>query len=256
MPTGTRRSQSHDVVGCSTVFDDNGEQQQQQSDAALIATQWWLNEAKRMRTAAVKMRGERDRFRTAVEDAHVECRRLSSQVQELQSQLRHTQELQSSQVQKLQTSLRESKSMADAARHELERLRHWIDEAHEESRRLSADVQEYEWQLHECRLTLTEAERSCEELKDENEMKDSELVMMREEFKENEAMGAEPQQRDRFKLLQLDLGERRAEVSEIRSVLKATNQKLTDEQSVTESLTRKLRALQSRSDSSNDGYEV
>merc|ERR1719272_528631 len=166
------------------------------------------------------MRKERDRFRVAVEDAHFECRRLSVQVQELQSQLRQT-----------QSALRESKGMADGARKELERLRHWIDEAHAESRRLSAEVQEYEWQLDETRRTLNEAELSCQELVGENENKQSELVVLREKVRifENLRDIGRHGQHDRFEIMELDVEDARAEVQRARRELSASQRDLADE---------------------------
>lgn len=232
------RSQSQDVLGHRSLSQDalgrsgRGDTQDNQE---LAQTQWWLSEAKRMREAAVKMRRERDRFRVAVEDAHFECRRLTAQVQELQSQLKHT-----------QLALRESKSMADAARRELERLRQWIDEAHDESRRLSMEVHEYESQLQEARLTLDEAERSCQELKDENEDKDAELFTLREEVALSESMGDPSGQRDRFKVLQLDVEEARIEAAAARRELKATAKKLSDEKLLSSSLRGELDLLQRR----------
>merc|ERR1719235_1618061 len=146
------------------------------------------------------MRQERDRFRIAVEDAHFECRRLAAQVQELQTQLRHT-----------QGALRDSKSMADAARRELERLRHWIDEAHAESRRLSLEVQEYEWQLKETRLTLDEAERSCQELKTENESKHLEVTELKAQVQVLEDLQHSGTRQKRYEQLQRDMEEARQE---------------------------------------------
>jgi len=252
----SRRSQSQDVVGIgrSALLSGSGDRQEgdrQEGEAGFAATQWWLSEAKRMREAAVKMRRERDRFRVAVEDAHFECRRLAAQVQELQTQLRHT-----------QIALRESKTMADAARRELERLRHWIEEAHDESRRLSVDVQEYEWQLHETRITLDDAERSCQELKNENEDKDSELVALQEELRLTSA-GESGAQRDKTKTQRLEIEEARAELQDVRKDLKATSRDLKDERISSNSLREQLSSswalaaqLQAEQGNLDDGIDV
>jgi len=210
-----KRSQSLDVIGRSQLLQSPSERELREDSQRSFATaRWWLSEAKRMREEALKMRRERDRFRVAVEDAHFECRRLTAQVQEFQSQLKHT-----------QNALRESKTMADAARRELERLRHWINEAHGESRRLSIEVQEYECQLRETRLTLDEAERSCLELKDENESKHSELVKLKEQVSLLEDMGDIGRTRDQFVKLHHDVEDARDEARRARRELKATLQK-------------------------------
>jgi len=179
------------------------------------------------------MRKERDRFRLAVEDAHLECRRLAAQVQEFQSHLRHT-----------QSALRDSKSMADAARHELERLRHWIDEAHAESRRLSTEVQDYEQDLKETRQTLEGAERSCFELKSENESKHAEIIELKQKVDLLQNLGDAEARRSRFNKLQHDVEEARHEAQAAQRQLYATLRELEEEKARTARLDEQLSKLQ------------
>lgn len=225
----SKRSQSHDVgLGRSMS-------EKQDSQRSFATAKWWLSEAKRMREEALRMRQERDRFRVAVEDAHFECRRLSAQVLEFETQLRTT-----------QNALRDSKTMANAARRELERLRHWIDEAHAESRRLSSEVQEYEWQLNETRTTLDEAERSCQDLKSENETQYSELVQLREQVRLMESLGDFKNQKAQAERHQHDVENARHEARKAHRELNHKMQELEEEKGRSDMWQQKLLALQQR----------
>merc|ERR1712046_12267 len=161
------------------------------------------SEARRMRDEALRMRTERDRFRAAVEEAHLECRRLNMQNTELHQQLKHTQH-----------ALRDSKSMADAARRELEKLRQWIGEAQSESRRLSIEVQESDWKLTEVRNMLEASEQSCQQLKAMNEDLANEHSTMKDKVVMLESLGDLKAQSARFEKVQQEKLQAREEAKQ------------------------------------------